>query len=348
MAGHHPLSLQWSKIFVWQLTRNQDCLRSNESWAMPFRTSMSISQHFALRKERPSSDWLPPGIQPTQAVPALSGFALFGHAAEGELSFCDRTPGSTPLVPAPGSMVLCPPELAPQLRERFPTVHVLEHGDARAAFIDLAHRLLAEDAVQVGSDVPRPFGIDPTAHIASCAVIHPEVRIERGARIGNHCVIHRGCWIGMDAVIRDNAVIGVDGINAYRGIDGKMRKFPHFAGVRIGAECEIGANVVIARGILTDTTIGNGSTIGNLCNIGHGTMIGAGVWISVGTLVGGHTTIGDEATLGLGVAVRDNLFIGAGTHVGMGSVVVRGTSPGTSVFGNPARPVPRLSAGPQR
>jgi len=288
-------------------------------------------------------------VLPDAALPSsVSGIARFGHTQAGELCFCDRVPGAEYAEVAAGSLILCGEDLAVTLSHRFPGITCLPVADPRALFIDLGHRLLAAESVAVSDAVPRPFGIHPGTKIGAYTDIHPETRIDEGVHIGAHCVIHRGTWIQAGTIIRDNTTIGVAGINAYRGLDGKVRNFPHFASVIIGPGVEIGAGTVVVRGITTSTQIGAESVIGNLCNIGHGVEIGERVWMSVGTLVGGHTRIHDGATLGMSVAVKDNIEIGAGAQIGMGSVVVKSVKPHASLFGNPARMVGPIHAGPNR
>lgn len=277
----------------------------------------------------------------------ISGLARLGHTASGDLCFCDREPAADMEVAA-GTVILCTQALLATLQARFPGAVCVPLSDPRAAFIDFGHRLLADGGVEVSSAVPRPFGIHPSARIGEHAVVHPEVRIDEGVKIGAHCVIHRGAWIKAGAVIRDNTVVGVEGINAYRGLDGRQRNFPHFASVIIGENVEIGAGAVVVRGILNSTRIGRDSVIGNLSNIGHVVEIGEKVWMSVGCLIGGHTRIGAGATLGMGVAVRDNVEIGEKAQVGMASVVVKSVAANTSVFGNPARVTGPIQAGPAR
>jgi UDP-3-O-[3-hydroxymyristoyl] glucosamine N-acyltransferase len=279
----------------------------------------------------------------------VKGLTRLGHGEPGDLCFCDRDPGPTLDVLPSGLIVLCTAELAQLLAPRFPDAIWIPLLDPRAVFIDLGVQLLSKGAVDVSDAVPRPLGVHPTAKIGAHTVIDSGVRIDEGVIIGHHCVIHRGTWIQTGSVVRDHSVIGCEGINAYRGLDGRQRGFPHLAGVLIGERVEIGASTVIPRGILTSTCIGEGSVIGNLCNIGHGAVIEKEVWMSVGCLIGGHTRIGEGATLAMGAAIRDNLEIGAGAQVGMGSVVARTVEPNTSVFGNPARSVPgQVKAGPER
>lgn len=305
----------------------------------------TATERFVLTRELPG---LPSDLPNAVTWPAIGGIARFGHTQAGDLCFCDREPGPEYDAVAAGTVLLCSEGLAEALSQRYPGVLCIPAPDPRALFIDLGHHLLAAQAVDVSDAVPRPFGIHPEARIGAHCDIHPETRIDAGARIGAQCVIHRGSWIQAGAVIRDQATIGVPGINAYRGLDGRVRNFPHFASAIIGPETEIGAGSVVVRGLLSSTLIGAGCVLGNLCNVGHGVELGDQVWMSVGTLVGGHTRIHTGATLGMGVAVKDNITIGERVQIGMGSVVTKSVKAGASVFGNPARPVGAIQAGPGR
>lgn len=278
----------------------------------------------------------------------INGIALLGFSESGDLCFCDREPDHELKQIAAGTVILCTDDLVEKLQQRFPTVVCIALSDPRAAFIDLGYRLLNDDFVEVSSVVPRPFGIHKTAQIGKDCVIDPEVRIDEGVQIGAHCVLHRGTWLQAGAIVRDNTVVGVSGINAYQGLDGRQRGFPHFGSVIVEENAEIGAGAVIVRGILNCTRIGKYSVIGNLSNIGHGADIGEKAWMSVGCLIGGHTRVGKGATLGMGAVVRDNIEIGEKAQVGMASVVVKSVAPHTSVFGNPARAAGPIQAGPDR
>lgn len=278
----------------------------------------------------------------------ISGIGRFGYTKSGDICFFDREPDIYPQTIPVTTVVLCLESLSERLQRRFPDAVCIALPDPRATFIDLGLRLLGEGKVEVSTDIKRPFEIHPSARVGEHSVIHPECRVDEGVTIGAGCTIHRGTWIQAGAVIRDGAVIGVEGINAYRGYDGRQRGFPHFAGVIIGENVEIGSGAVVVRGILNSTRIGRDSVIGNLCNIGHAVEIANKVWMSVGCLVGGHTRIGDGATLGMGVALKDNIVIGENAQIGMGSVVVKSIMSNISVFGNPARPVGRIQAGPSR
>lgn len=277
----------------------------------------------------------------------VQGFSSLRDTKEGYLCFCDRWYKNNPRL-ADGAIVLCHSSIVEELQRCYPGAFVIASLDPRSLFVDIVNPLAANGQIEVNATIPRPFGISRHASIASNASIHPETLIEAGVTIGNNCVIHRGTWIQAGTVIRDNTVIGVDGITLHKAVEGGMRKLPHLAGVIIGPSTEIGANCSICKGILNDTLIGENVTIGNLCNIGHVASIGRNVWMSVGCLIGGHAHIGNEATIGMGVLIKDNITIGERTQVGMGSVVARAVSSNLSVYGNPARIVPPIQAGPNR
>jgi len=302
-------------------------------------------ERMALRKPLLLSDVL---HQEEYTNVKVFGMARLGHTQYGDICFCDREPGTGVTVMAEGSIVLCTTDVVESLHVRFPKILCIIMPDPRATFIDLGHRLLGHAELEVSSLVPRPFGIHSSVIMGENCVIDPETRIDANVVLGHQCIVKRGTWIQEGAIIRDNTVLGVEGINAYKGLDGRQRNFPHLAGVIIGESVEVGASVVVVRGILNSTVIGKGSVIGNMSNIGHVVEIGENVWMSVGCLIGGHTCIGDAATIGMGVTIRDNLNIGSRVQVGMASVVVKSIPEGASVFGNPAKPIPGLRAGPNR
>jgi len=186
------------------------------------------------------------------------------------------------------------------------------------------------------------------------AIIDPRANIEEGVSVGKGSIIYagsvlkRGTVIGENCIVRENCIIGCNGIALYKTKEGETLRFPHLAGVSIANNVELGASVVIVRGTLANTVIEDDTVIGNLCNIGHGVKIGKKVWLSVGGLIGGNCIIENHVTMGLGVSLKDNLFIAEGSTIGMGSVVTKSLKVKTTVFGNPAKPLRSLNAGPKR
>lgn len=111
-------------------------------------------------------------------------------------------------------------------------------------------------------------------------------------------------------------------------------------------------DVVIGKGAIFSpfTTVTSNIRIGNHfhCNIGsyveHDCVIGDYVTFAPGVKCNGNVHIGDGAYIGSGAIIKQGtpakpLVIGAGATVGMGAVVTKDVAPGTTVIGNPARPL---------
>lgn len=237
-----------------------------------------------------------------------------------------------------------------ELHFRFPHVKAIYTKDPRALFIKLIdlfeqEKLCAPFTSQI--EVPIPM-IHVEAMIDEKAIIEEGVSVGKGSVISAGCVLKRGTVIGENCIIRENCTIGCNGIALYKTSNNETLRFSHLAGVNIDDNVELGAGVVVVRGTLSNTVIEEDTVIGNLCNIGHGVKIGKKVWMSVGSLAGGNCTIGDGTTIGLGVRLKDNLKIGENVSIGMGSVVTKNLPSGVSVFGNPAKKLRSLTAGPKR
>jgi UDP-2-acetamido-3-amino-2,3-dideoxy-glucuronate N-acetyltransferase len=136
-----------------------------------------------------------------------------------------------------------------------------------------------------------------------------------------------------------------------------VHEFVNLYGCRIGAHSRVGAFVEIQRDVTigdhckisTHSFICSGVHIADRVFIGHGvtfvndrhpracnadgTPKGPGDWQLV------ETWVEDDASIGSGATIMCGVRIGKGAAVGAGAVVTRDVAPGTTVVGNPARPV---------
>jgi hypothetical protein len=95
------------------------------------------------------------------------------------------------------------------------------------------------------------------------------------------------------------------------------------AGCVIGAHAELGEHVVINRA----------------ASIGHDVTIGAYGSVGPGAVIAGNVTIERGATVGAGAVVLPTVRVGEDAIVGAGAVAVDDVPAGSTVVGNPARPL---------
>ena len=138
-----------------------------------------------------------------------------------------------------------------------------------------------------------------------------------------------------------------DFVNLYGcqiGDDTKIGTFVEIQrGAKIGAKCKISSHTFICKGV----TIENGVFIGHhvvfindrlpRATNPEGTMKQASHWRCQTTLVR------RRASIGSGAVILGDVTIGAQAVVGAGSVVTRDVPPRTTVIGNPARLLRKLS-----
>ncbi|MDD2502702.1 MAG: DapH/DapD/GlmU-related protein [Clostridia bacterium] len=177
--------------------------------------------------------------------------------------------------------------------------------------------------------------ISPHANIGAGCVVG-KAKIGAGTELKPNVVIYDDVELGDNCLIQAGVVIGTDGLGCMRELDGKLVKFPHLGGVKIGDNVEIGANSQIARGVLNDTIISNGCKINGLCFISHNCVLDDNVWITGNTMLCGSSHVKKNATIFSNVVVREKVTIGAGVTVGMGSVVTNNIPAGETWFGSPA------------
>ena len=107
-------------------------------------------------------------------------------------------------------------------------------------------------------------------------------------------------------------------------------------GALIGYHAMVAANSVIGRFF---------QAVG-MSTIGHDNIVGDYVRLAPRAFCSGHVEIGNHVLIGAGALIRKGtrerpLKIGDGATVGMGAVVTKDVEPGTTVVGNPAKPVVR-------
>lgn len=184
------------------------------------------------------------------------------------------------------------------------------------------------------SHAPR---ISPHATIGSNVVVEDGCVVEAGAFIEDHVVLKSGTRVGAGARVQSGACIGSDGFGFVRVAPGAVLRFPHLAGVQLGARTDIGPNTTVARGTLHDTILESDVKISSLVGISHNCFIGRGTMIAVGASLSGGTVVGEDCWIGSRVVTRHKVRIGDRAFVGVGAVVVKDVPSETVCAGNPAQ-----------
>lgn len=115
--------------------------------------------------------------------------------------------------------------------------------------------------------------------------------------------------------------------------------------VVIGPECKIGRGCIICpnTAITTNVTIGKHVII-NLCStIGHDVVIEEGCTLSNQTDINGYAKLGRGVFVGSHGSVLPGTEVGEFATVGAGSVVTQKVDSHTTVFGVPARRIPKVN-----
>jgi len=165
--------------------------------------------------------------------------------------------------------------------------------------------------------------------IGERTVIGHGVRIADGVRIGSHCSIKSG------------AVIGEDGLGFERDTDGTPIRMLHLGGVILGDRVEIGSLTTICQGTLAPTIIEDDVKVGDHVHVAHNCWLKKKAIVTAGAEISGGVTVGEQSLIASSSSVLENVHLGDRVLVGLGAVVLQNVPAGTTVVGNPARPLER-------
>lgn len=107
----------------------------------------------------------------------------------------------------------------------------------------------------------------------------------------------------------------------------------------VGRDCRMGRGSILCPQsvVTTNVSIGVCFLLNLGATIGHDCEVADFVTVSPGANVSGGVVLGEASYIGTNSCIREKVFIGADSTVGMGSVVVKTVSNGMTVVGNPAR-----------
>lgn len=190
-----------------------------------------------------------------------------------------------------------------------------------------------EDGVEVGAG----------SSIGAGVVIGARARIGKDCRIYPRVVLYPGVILGDRVLVHAGAVLGADGFGYVRdAATGEYLQFPQQGTLIIEDDVEIGANTTVDRGALEETHLACGVKLDNLVHVGHNVRVGKNVVIAAQTGISGSTVIGDDAVLGGQIGIGDHADIGEKVILGSQSGVLpwkKLRGPGVVHWGTPAKPL---------
>jgi bifunctional UDP-N-acetylglucosamine pyrophosphorylase/glucosamine-1-phosphate N-acetyltransferase len=186
---------------------------------------------------------------------------------------------------------------------------------------------------------PHSIYIDDGVYIGPDTVIHPNVTIRSGSRIGSFCDIESNTVIDNSEIHDSVTIISSTLTGTFVDSECSIGPFSHLrSGSHLAKNVSIGTNVEIKS-----SSVGTNSKIGHFAYIGDVT-IGTNVNIGAGTVIANYdgstkhqSSIGNRAFIGSNSVLISPITIGPDAATAAGAIVTRDVEAGTLVMGVPAR-----------
>lgn len=213
---------------------------------------------------------------------------------------------------------------------------VISAPQPRLAFAKTLRLLEAMPGFKGWTDEPV---ISRSARVSPHAYIGKGVRIGDRTIVGHFAVIADGVVIGADSHIKSCAVVGEEGFGFERDDDGTPIRLVHLGAVRIGDRVEVGSLTTVCRGTLADTVIEDDAKVDDHVHVAHNVKIRRGAMVVACAEVSGGVELGEYSWVGPNASIIQQMKIGPRALVGIGANVIRDVEAGTTVAGNPAKPI---------
>lgn len=131
-------------------------------------------------------------------------------------------------------------------------------------------------------------------------------------------------------------------VEAIRARGGVFARVTHRTAV-VGQRVRLGAGVILCPHAVVscDATLGDFVSINLHSTVAHDAVIGDFTQVHCHADITGGVQVGRDVVVGSHASILPRLSVGDGATVGAGAVVVRDVPAGVTVFGNPAKILPR-------
>ena len=260
----------------------------------------------------------------------ISKFSSFPSAEINCLSWFGGSTADTEIASSSSSLLICSKNFAEANRSRF--INTIATDYPKFVFALLSNLIQNESAEELKV---KNMGISNSAEISGESILGDKVSV------GPNSVLLGRVILGDNVSIGANCVIGSPGFGFAKGPTGVYFRIPHIGGVIIGDNVEIGNNVCIDSGTFEATRISKDVKIDNLVHVAHNVVIGERSLITACSEISGSVVVGNDVWIAPNVSIIQKVVIGDGALVGIGSTVTRDVAAGLTVFGSPARALPK-------
>ena len=207
-----------------------------------------------------------------------------------------------------------------------------------ATFYNLHQHLFSSTDFYKNFDFPKRIGTN--CEINETVIFEDGIIIGDNVTIGCNSVIKKGTVIKDNSTIGCGCIIGSEGFQLIKDSNGVNQLINHAGGCNISRNVYIGDNTTICKSLFEGgTLIGENSKIDNLVHIAHNCEIGRNCVITAGVILSGTTIIKDNVWVSPNSTILNRVILDNNSKVGIGSVVLRNVSSGSTVVGNPAKEI---------
>lgn len=177
-------------------------------------------------------------------------------------------------------------------------------------------------------------------YVHPTAIVGQNVNMGSGNTIGPNVVIVGSVTIGNSNWFGPSVVIGtpaeIRGEELGTPWEQKVDSESEY-GVSIGSNNVFREFTSVHSGSLRETVVQDSCYMLRNSHVAHDCFIGSYVTMSCNATLGGHAEVAPFVNLGINSAVHQKSKLGAGSMVGMGSVIRNDVAPFSLTIGNPAR-----------